>query len=111
MISGGGTGKGGGGGGGGGSSDQTVAESWWRPASELSPGISIHDPQDDFLPSGHGLVQTHPPSFGISANTIGKKKKNYGISRMVLNCRGQCPLGTVANSGVRGNELPNFGPN
>lgn len=74
MISGGGTGKGGGGGG---SSDQTVAESWWRPASELSPGISIHDPHDDFIAASHGLVQTHPPSFGISSNSLGKDENIF----------------------------------
>ncbi|KAK7590828.1 hypothetical protein V9T40_002441 [Parthenolecanium corni] len=78
---GGGTGKGGGGSGkssssssttAGSSSDQTVAESWWRPASELTPGgISIHDPQDDFIAASHGLVQSHPSSFGIPSNTIG----------------------------------------
>ena len=72
LFTGGGTGKRGGGGGS--SSDQTPAESWWRPASTVSSsaGISILDPQDDFISAGHGLAQSYPASFGISSNTIGK---------------------------------------
>lgn len=48
------------------SNDQATAESYWTPGhaqNTAEDGPSPYVQSEDFFPSAHGLVQTHPATF------------------------------------------------
>lgn len=57
------------------SSDQATAESYWSPGH--IPNSPENDPafvqSEEFFPSSHGLVQTHPATFSGFGSTCGLK--------------------------------------
>ncbi|KAG8298774.1 hypothetical protein J6590_007361 [Homalodisca vitripennis] len=49
-------------------SDQTTAAQSWYQDLAPAPGFTPADQDPNFFSSSHGLVQTHPASFGVQSD-------------------------------------------
>lgn len=64
------------------SSDQATAESYWSPGHiQSAPEDEAYVQPEEYFPSTHGLVQTHPASF----NGFGSMYLIWTFSKTIYN--------------------------